>query len=137
MADRFIVSNLVDDMVPNNKICTSKYTAITFLPKNLFEQFSKVANIYFVVSINFFSIILKHEINIYLIYNLQIIGILNIIPSISNTGGKPIIYIPLFIIIMISMLKDVFEDGKRHKSDNEENNRDVLVFEHEGFVKKK
>jgi len=49
MADRFIVSNLVDEAVPNNKICTSKYSAITFLPKNLFEQFSKVANIYFVV----------------------------------------------------------------------------------------
>lgn len=30
---------------------------------------------------------------------------------------------------MISMLKDLFEDGKRHKSDNEENNREVLVYE--------
>lgn len=54
---------------------------------------------------------------------------MNIIPSISNTGGKPIIYIPLFIIIMVSMLKDVFEDSKRHKSDNEENNREIMVFE--------
>lgn len=51
MCDRLIVSNIVDEEVPNNKICTSKYTAITFLPKNLFEQFSKPANIYFVVSL--------------------------------------------------------------------------------------
>lgn len=62
---------------------------------------------------------------------------MNIIPSISNTGGKPIIYIPLVIIILISMLKDVFEDSKRHKSDNEENNREILVFENAQFVKKK
>ena len=30
-----------------NKIHTSKYTWITFLPKNLFEQFYRFANMYF------------------------------------------------------------------------------------------
>ncbi|KZV96713.1 phospholipid-translocating P-type ATPase [Exidia glandulosa HHB12029] len=30
-----------------NKIRTSKYTPLTFLPKNLYEQFRRVANIYF------------------------------------------------------------------------------------------
>lgn len=31
----------------NNYICTSKYTLITFLPKNLLEQFRRLANTYF------------------------------------------------------------------------------------------
>ncbi len=31
----------------SNKIKTSRYTIITFLPKNLFEQFRRAANCYF------------------------------------------------------------------------------------------
>lgn len=31
----------------NNYICTSKYTVLTFLPKNGFEQFQRIANFYF------------------------------------------------------------------------------------------
>ena len=33
----------------DNHIHTSKYTIITFLPKNLIDQFSKLANIYFLL----------------------------------------------------------------------------------------
>lgn len=33
----------------NNKIHTSKYTWLTFLPKNLFEQFYRFANLYFLL----------------------------------------------------------------------------------------
>lgn len=32
-----------------NNIKTSKYTMYTFLPKNLYEQFSKAANVYFLI----------------------------------------------------------------------------------------
>lgn len=32
-----------------NKVRTSKYTPITFFPKNLFEQFRRVANMYFLL----------------------------------------------------------------------------------------
>lgn len=31
----------------NNYICTSKYSIISFLPKNIFEQFRRIANFYF------------------------------------------------------------------------------------------
>lgn len=31
----------------NNYIKTSKYTVVTFLPLNLFEQFQRLANFYF------------------------------------------------------------------------------------------
>ena len=34
-------------MFQNNFIKTSKYTLLTFLPLNLFEQFQRAANFYF------------------------------------------------------------------------------------------
>lgn len=49
------------------------------------------------------------------------------IQIISISGGTPVIYLPLTVIILITAIKDLFEDMKRHKSDNEENNRRVSV----------
>lgn len=34
---------------------------------------------------------------------------------------------PLSFVVLVSMIKDIFEDMKRHQSDNLENNRKVLV----------
>lgn len=49
MPDRFVVANFPDNEVEDNGISTTKYTAVTFVPKNLYEQFSKAANMYFLV----------------------------------------------------------------------------------------
>jgi hypothetical protein len=35
--------------VPTNEISTAKYTVLTFVPVNLFEQFMRVANLYFLL----------------------------------------------------------------------------------------
>ena len=35
---------------------------------------------------------------------------------------------PLAAVVAVSMLKDAFEDYKRHQSDAEENNKLALVF---------
>ena len=35
----------------NNYIRTSKYTLLSFVPQNLFEQFQRVANLYFLLQI--------------------------------------------------------------------------------------
>ena len=78
----------------DNRICTSKYTMWTFLPKNLLEQFSKMANVYFVF-----------------------ISCMQMIPIISITNGFPAQLMPLLVVVFLSMVKDVFEDYKRHKSD--------------------
>lgn len=84
----------------DNTICTSKYTRWTFLPKNLIEQFSKMANVYFIF-----------------------ISFMQMIPIISITNGFPAQIFPLGVVIFISMLKDMFEDYKRHKSDHQENTK--------------
>ena len=35
--------------------------------------------------------------------------------------------VPLSFVVIVSMIKDIFEDLQRHKSDNIENNLKVLV----------
>lgn len=63
---------------------------------------------------------------------------MQILPEISNTQNQPLIYIPLLVIVVISMIKDYTEDFKRKKSDREENNREIEVLVgNVDFVKKK
>lgn len=61
---------------------------------NLMIQFSKVANIYFLI-----------------------IGVMQMIESISVSGGFPVIFIPLSIVVGVSGFKDFYEDLKRKNSD--------------------
>lgn len=56
--------------------------------------------------------------------------------EISTSGGIPVTYAPLSVIIFVSALKDLYEDFKRHKSDYEENNRKVLILTEFGWEKK-
>ena len=41
--------------------------------------------------------------------------------TISISGGFPVMAGPLFIVVLLSMLKDAYEDYQRHKRDKEEN----------------
>ncbi len=45
--------NVIDSSIKykSNRIITSKYNIITFLPKNLFEQFKRIANFYFLTNV--------------------------------------------------------------------------------------
>jgi len=99
---------------PSNSISTSKYNVLNFLPKNLLFQFSKLANIYFVV-----------------------IGLLQLIKEISTSKGVPYIFVPLIFIIAVTMIKDFVEDYKRHISDWEENNKKTKIFQNGSFVSAK
>jgi len=36
--------------------------------------------------------------------------------------------VPLLMVVIISMIKDAFEDFKRHQSDGSENNAEAQVF---------
>lgn len=83
-----------------NLIATSKYNCLTFLPKNTWEQFHKLANIYFLI-----------------------VAVLQSVPQISVTDGIPNILLPLFFVMGVSAIKDLLEDNKRKHSDAEENSR--------------
>jgi magnesium-transporting ATPase (P-type) len=46
---------------------------------------------------------------------------MQMVPAISITGGQPALLPPLCFVILVSMVKDAYEDYLRHKKDNEEN----------------
>ena len=89
----------------SNEIRTAKYTIFNFIPKNLFEQFRRVANVYFLILI-----------------------VLQGIPIFSNTN----IFLaasPLVSILLVTGIKDAVEDWKRQKSDNLVNHSIVHVLD--------
>ena len=49
LPERKINAGVPDEQLPLNKITTAKYTWYNFLPKNLIEQFTYMANCYFLV----------------------------------------------------------------------------------------
>jgi phospholipid-transporting ATPase len=56
-------------------------------------------------------------------------GVFEMIPQISYTGGFPLVYMPLSLIILISMIKDFVEDRDRRKADHEENEKIIEKWE--------
>jgi len=87
-----------------NEISTAKYNVFTFIPKFLFEQFRRYANIFFLC-----------------------IGLLQQIPGVSPTG-KYVTIVPLFVILTITAVKEMVEDIKRHKADRKVNHTKVKVL---------
>jgi phospholipid-transporting ATPase len=51
------------------------------------------------------------------------VGYFETIEIISETGGQPVIWLPLMVVVSMSAIKDLIEDRKRHRADAEENNR--------------
>ena len=51
----------------------------------------------------------------------MIIAVLQMIPSISVTGGSPTILLPLSVVILAVMIKDAYEEYYRYRKDKEEN----------------
>jgi len=84
---------------PSNFIKTSKYSLLTFLPLNLYEQFKRFANIYFLACI-----------------------IIQIIPNVSPFPIYTTV-IPLVVILAVSAIKEAVEDYNRHRQDYIANNR--------------
>ncbi|KAJ6922656.1 phospholipid-transporting ATPase 1-like isoform X1 [Populus alba x Populus x berolinensis] len=96
-----------------NEIRTSKYTLITFLPKNIFIQFHRVAYLYFLA-----------------------IAALNQLPPLA-VFGRTVSLFPLLFVLCVTAIKDGYEDWRRHRSDRNENNREALVLQCGQFRSKK
>ncbi|KNE63375.1 phospholipid-translocating P-type ATPase, flippase [Allomyces macrogynus ATCC 38327] len=82
----------------DNRITTARYNVGTFLPKQLFVQFSKLANVYF----------------------LFIAG-LQQVPGWSPTGQYTTL-LPLVLFVGLAMVREAYDDWLRHKRDETENN---------------
>ncbi|KAL8217348.1 hypothetical protein R6Q57_020721 [Mikania cordata] len=95
-----------------NYISTTKYNVITFLPKALFEQFRRVANLYFLLA-----------------------AALSLTP-VSPFSAYSMIA-PLMFVIGLSMAKEAVENWHRFMQDMKVNMRKVLVHSGDGvFVTK-
>ncbi|KAF9049923.1 hypothetical protein BJ165DRAFT_1454911 [Panaeolus papilionaceus] len=88
----------------SNFVSTSKYNLATFMPKFLFEQFSKYANLFFLFT-----------------------ACIQQIPGVSPTNRYTTIA-PLAVVLMASAFKEMQEDLKRHQSDRELNSRMAKVL---------
>lgn len=97
-------TNLPKTSYPRNKIRTTKYTPISFIPKNLIFQFTNIANSYFLLII--------------------ILGAFEIF-GVSNPGFQAV---PLVVIVCVTAIKDAFEDYSRANSDVELNNSKVHML---------
>ncbi|XP_071740152.1 phospholipid-transporting ATPase 3-like [Rutidosis leptorrhynchoides] len=87
-----------------NGVSTTKYNLFTFLPKGLYEQFRRVANLYFLT-----------------------------ISCLSFTPVSPVSpitnVIPLSIVLFVSLVKEAFEDWKRLQNDKTINNSPVDLLQ--------
>ncbi|XAR64986.1 Phospholipid-translocating ATPase [Bertholletia excelsa] len=87
-----------------NSISTTKYNILTFLPKGLFEQFRRVANLYFLM--------------------------ISILSSTPVSPVSPITNVlPLSIVLFVSLVKEAWEDWKRLQNDKTINNSSVEVLQ--------
>ncbi|CAG9465195.1 unnamed protein product [Pedinophyceae sp. YPF-701] len=92
----------------NNSISTTKFTIFTFLPKGLYEQFRRLANLYFLM-----------------------VAIISCTPISPLT---PVTFVvPLVFVLGVSLIKEGVEDRQRYRNDCEVNNRRVDVLHEHGF----
>ncbi|XP_031177221.1 probable phospholipid-transporting ATPase VD isoform X2 [Sander lucioperca] len=77
-----------------NKIRTTKYSLLSFLPKNLFEQLHRLANVYFIF-----------------------LAALNFVPVVEAFQPQ-IALAPIILVLSMTAAKDIWEDYRRFKSDH-------------------
>ncbi|XP_026732773.1 probable phospholipid-transporting ATPase IF [Trichoplusia ni] len=97
------------DKKKHNKIKTSKYTMLMFIPKNLTEQFRRVVNFYFLI-VTLISVVIDSPVS----------------PFTSIA--------PLSFMVLVTAMKQGYEDWLRHRADNKVNNQIVEIV-HKGVIK--
>ena len=97
-------ANKRDYKFKDNKVDTTKYNVVTFLPKALFIQFMRPANIYFLVC-----------------------AIIQCIPIVSPLGPETAV-IPIVIVLSVSLIREGIEDCARARLDKEQNSEPAEVY---------
>nr|XP_019940232.1 PREDICTED: probable phospholipid-transporting ATPase VD [Paralichthys olivaceus] len=87
-----------------NAIRTTKYRLLTFIPMNLFQQFHRAANLYFLF-----------------------LALLNWVPVVE-AFQKEITMIPLLVVLTVIAIKDALEDYRRYLFDKKVNNNVARIF---------
>ncbi|CAL8134314.1 unnamed protein product [Orchesella dallaii] len=88
---------------PDNLVVTARYNIWNFLPKNLFEQLRRVVNFYFLV--------------------------IAFTQTVIDSPVHPITAVsPLAFVLLVTAVKQGYEDWLRHKNDDQVNNRAVKVL---------
>eukprot|EP01119_Soliformovum_irregulare_P025055 TRINITY_DN9159_c0_g2_i1.p1 TRINITY_DN9159_c0_g2~~TRINITY_DN9159_c0_g2_i1.p1 ORF type:complete len:1196 (+),score=336.00 TRINITY_DN9159_c0_g2_i1:205-3792(+) len=94
---------------PKNAIHTTKYKWYNFIFKNIYEQFHRLANFFFLVT-----------------------ALLTLVPNLTNITPVSSIS-PLLFVLGVTAIKEIYEDLKRARSDSEINGRKALVFKEGEF----
>lgn len=105
--------DIKNDKGLSNSITTTKYTILTWLPKSLWEQFRRIANVYFLVISVLMVIYFFLSLNV-LIYCLvaQLIG--TYAPTIFATPLEPFSTVmTLIFVLMVTSVKEGMEDLER------------------------
>ncbi|EEB06884.2 P-type ATPase [Schizosaccharomyces japonicus yFS275] len=97
----------------SNKVSTSKYNIASFIPLFLAEQFSKYANLFFLLT-----------------------SIIQQIPGVTPTNRYTTIG-PLAVVLLVSAFKEAVEDLKRKNQDKDMNNAKAYVLEGTTFIDKR
>uniref|UniRef100_A0A672HE12 Phospholipid-transporting ATPase n=1 Tax=Salarias fasciatus TaxID=181472 RepID=A0A672HE12_SALFA len=87
-----------------NAIRTTKYSLLSFIPMNLFQQFHRAANLYFLF-----------------------LALLNWVPVVE-AFQREITMIPLVVVLTVIAIKDALEDYRRYLFDKKVNNNVVQVY---------
>eukprot|EP00354_Favella_ehrenbergii_P008623 CAMPEP_0170475420 /NCGR_PEP_ID=MMETSP0123-20130129/17071_1 /TAXON_ID=182087 /ORGANISM="Favella ehrenbergii, Strain Fehren 1" /LENGTH=66 /DNA_ID=CAMNT_0010745913 /DNA_START=306 /DNA_END=506 /DNA_ORIENTATION=- len=58
-----------------------------------------------------------------------VIMFMQMIDKISISGGQPVMAMPLIFVVSLSMIKDAYEDYKRHRADKAENKASAFVYD--------
>ena len=96
---------LAESQYVGNKVSSTRYTLISLLPKNLFEQFQRSSNLWFLL-----------------------VSIFQLIPFEINPVDSWTTVVPLAILIGLTLCKDAYNDYYRGKDDRKTNSTQYLCW---------
>eukprot|EP00667_Euglena_gracilis_P000434 EG_transcript_434 len=95
-----------EEQFPDNEIVTSRYSWVTFIPVNLWEQFHILTYVYYLV--------------------------VSILQGTPISPVDPVAYYGLLMVLLVNMFKDGYEDLQRHKGDRRINESKTVVLDGQG-----